>query len=158
MIFFLISFSLSLLFSIFLVTNLIFYTLSLLILTLSLLLLIVASSYVYGLTSIIVAVVYVGAIIILIGYICAICPNIYTSVLSLKRIPYVLSSPLFLLTFLRKEFSQTPSSNIDLSLSCFFYRLDGLPLLVFLSLFLFLCLLMITTSLSAPRGPFRSSR
>lgn len=97
-------------------------------------------------------IVYIGAMIILIGYVCAVCPNqqlIQTSSLSLLFLTGFLFmfvppfSPYFIGGFLVNPIS-------------FFYDVEGVLVFFTLILFLFICLLMVTSQSLSPKGPFRS--
>lgn len=156
MIFLIILFSITLLFSIFFLANLIHYILVILSLCLTLLLLIRLTYCLSSLTRIMVLVIYVGAIIILIGYICAVCPNNIT-LNSLKKKPflYFLITLALSYTFIIERVLTFNKEN-TLLLRAFYYTSDRFIFLLFLVFFLFLTLLMITTKFNSPKGPFRS--
>jgi len=98
-------------------------------------------------------IVYVGAIIVLIGYICAISPNLVLEPdYSLVYVFILLLSRFFILD----SFS-SPVFNISaFTLVDFFYSFQGLFVFVSLVLILFLTLLMVTSQYSVPQGPLRS--
>jgi len=105
------------------------------------------------LTGLILVIVYVGAIIILIGYICAIRPNLilepdYSSL-------FLVFIILILTFFLNKTYSNVFNST-HLSLVDFFYSFQGFFLFFSLIFILFITLLIVTTQYSVPKGPFRS--
>jgi hypothetical protein len=95
----------------------------------------------------------VGAIIVLIGYICAISPNL--SVEPDYRVVYIflVSLPLFFLFgFIDLSyFSITRFTMVD-----YFYSYQGVLIFFVLIIMLFVTLLIVTTQYSVPKGPFRS--
>lgn len=136
--------------------NALFYTISLLLLSFSVLIWMVSSNYIRTLMIILIVVVYVGAIIILIGYICAVSPNLVTSP-SFNYLGLVFAS--FIFSFL---FSMT-SNSVGLerfktgTLLDFFFRDYGVVIFVVIVLMLFLTLLIVTSQYRSPQGPFRSN-
>jgi hypothetical protein len=97
-------------------------------------------------------IVYVGAMMILIGYVCAVCPNVNFSVTpGSYSLIFLLTPLIFLLTPL--SFS-TPSSYF--SSFNFFYTTLGLPIFLVVVFMLFLILLIVTSYYVSPKGPFRS--
>lgn len=98
-------------------------------------------------------IVYVGAMIILIGYICAINPNIIIepnySNLSLLFV-------LFMLYYLLHAELSVSFDVTTFNLSDYFYRSYGLYIFIVIVLILFLTLLMVTSQHTVPKGPFRS--
>ena len=96
-----------------------------------------------------IVIVYVGAMMVLIGYICAISPNVSFKSTSLPL-------PLILFLSVLFPFSTSPSLCYLPSpdLASFFYTEIGVTLFVTL----FVTLLIVTTQYSSPKGPFRSSR
>lgn len=116
----------------------------------------VSSNYIRTLMIILIVVVYVGAIIILIGYICAVSPNLVTSP-SFNYLGLVFAS--FIFSFL---FSMT-SNSVGLerfktgTLLDFFFRDYGVVIFVVIVLMLFLTLLIVTSQYRSPQGPFRSN-
>lgn len=104
------------------------------------------------LTFLIVSVVYVGAIIVLIGYICAISPNPQI-LYSRYSLPFVL-----VVFFLCSLFLLTPFFDCS-ALSpviAYFYTAAGSFFLLVLLLFLFLILLIVTSYHLSSKGPLRS--
>lgn len=105
----------------------------------------------------ILMIVYSGAIIILIGYICAVCPNlVLSSSLDLfKIIIIVLLNFIYLLFF--KNFLGELSLNINLNFIVdYFYTYWGLIIFIVLILMLFIVLLIVTSQYISPKGPLRS--
>jgi len=139
--------------TLFVFKNSLYFTITLLrisVLTLSAL---VLNTYLNTLTAFMLIIVYVGAIIVLIGYICAISPNLVLEPdYSLVYVFILLLSRFFILD----SFS-SPVFNISaFTLVDFFYSFQGLFVFVSLVLILFLTLLMVTSQYSVPQGPLRS--
>lgn len=139
--------------TLFVFKNSLYFTITLLrisVLTLSAL---VLNTYLNTLTAFMLVIVYVGAIIVLIGYICAISPNLVLEPdYSLVYFFILLLSRFFILD----SFS-SPVFNISaFTLVDFFYSFQGLFVFVSLVLILFLTLLMVTSQYSVPQGPLRS--
>ncbi len=139
--------------TLFVFKNSLYFTITLLrisVLTLSAL---VLNTYLNTLTAFMLVIVYVGAIIVLIGYICAISPNLVLEPdYSLVYVFILLLSRFFILD----SFS-SPVFNISaFTLVDFFYSFQGLFVFVSLVLILFLTLLMVTSQYSVPQGPLRS--
>lgn len=111
------------------------------------------NSFLSFLTVFIIVIVYVGAIMILIGYICAISPNL------LVEPSYSYFGVFLLFTFLmalldwmrRETFSLSSSTLVD-----YFYSTQGIFIFFTLVFMLFVTLLIVTTQYSVPKGPFRS--
>jgi len=139
--------------SLFVFKNSLYFTIMLLgisILTLSYL---VLKTSVRALTAFILIIVYVGAIIVLIGYICAVSPN-----LSLEP-DYSVTSLLVILVpfrFLLEGFSFPTIRSTVFTLTDFFYSFRGLFMFFSLVLMLFFTLLIVTSQYSVPQGPLRS--
>ena len=114
----------------------------------------VSSLSLSALTMLIFVIVYLGAMIILIGYICAVCPNLNLS--SKVSLSPILS--LSLLSTLLFPSSSLPSTILlpVTFVSDYFYSGDGILVLSVLVLILFLTLLIVTSQYSTPSGPFRS--
>ena len=144
------SFILFLVFSMLIFPSTIYYVLMLLSLRLFLLYSLASNYFISVLVFTMIIVVYVGAIIILVGYICAIRPNVYFS----SRIStYLFLVPLFF-PFL---FPSTRSdSSLLVSLSSYFYTSHGRFIFLFLVLSLFITLLIVTSYYISSKGPFRS--
>ena len=147
---------LSIILLLFVFPNSMFIVFSLLILSITSLLFLTANLILAPITSLILVIVYVGAIMILIGYICAVTPNpslepSYTYVLPLLAI---LLSSLFL--FPSSPLPYNVSSS-PISLDSFFYSSYGLHLLALIILMLLLILLISTSQHTVTKGPFRST-
>jgi len=132
--------------------NSLFYTLNLLFLVVFSLFYATAMSFVDTLLALIFLIVYVGAMLIIVGYVCAVCPNIRFN---------PVSSPLFggLLLLLPPLLF----SGVNFSIFCrqssflpFFFTFYGFHVFIVILVFLFLVLLMVTSQYSSPLGPFRS--
>ena len=104
-----------------------------------------------SLFSIMLIIIYVGAMIIFIGYICAISPNI----LFKSSFPYRFTFLPFLLVFLL--FPSVPSFNSNFSpLTDYLYSSTGFYLFFLVALVLFLVLMVVSSQFFRPQGPFRS--
>lgn len=136
--------------------NALFYTVSLLLLSFSVLIWIVSSNYIRTLIIILIVVVYVGAIIILIGYICAVSPNLVTRP-SFSYFGLVLLSVLFTFVFSRASVSMGLESFKVGTLLDFFFRDWGVSIFVLIVFMLFFTLLIVTSQYRSPQGPFRSN-
>ena len=150
MVYFLLTFLLFLLFAF---VNTLFYSIGLLAISICLLFIISLSHQIRTLTVLMLLIVYVGAIIVLIGYVCAISPNLIVTQSLSVYLGVVLSilSILFgdKLWVLPSLFSYAP-------LSSFFYSSYGLVLFVLIALMLFVTLLIVTSQYLSPKGPFRA--
>lgn len=106
-----------------------------------------------SLFAIMLVIIYVGAIMIFIGYICAISPNILIS----TSVPFSFFFLSFLVPFL---FSLSyPYFNSNFSpLTDFIYSSSGVYLFVLVALVLFLVLIIVSSQFFSPQGPFRSVR
>lgn len=139
-------------FSMFLFPNTIYFSLNLLLVVFTTLSFLFYSNIVTSLTVLMLLIVYVGAMMILIGYVCAVCPNVNFSVTpGSYSLIFLLTPLIFLLTPL--SFS-TPSSYF--SSFNFFYTTLGLPIFLVVVFMLFLILLIVTSYYVSPKGPFRS--
>ena len=106
-----------------------------------------------SLTILILIIVYVGAMMILIGYICAVSPN-----LSLEP-DYTMLLPLFLAFIFFYFINSFPIFNLDRVFSTlvdYYYSLQGLFTFSILVFILFVTLLIVTCPYSVFGGPFRS--
>ena len=140
--------------SIFIFANSLYYSLSLLVFILFIIFFIVAHSFIASLTALILSIVYVGAMMILIGYICAICPNVYVEPNNLS-----LSISFLITSFLRLLLSPyifITSVSQSTSLVEYFYSFNGFYVFLLIVLILFLTLLIVTSQYLTPKGPFRS--
>jgi choline-glycine betaine transporter len=96
-------------------------------------------------------IVYLGAIIILIGYICAIRPNI-------NLIPTFNLIPLLNILFYFILFVPNSSSQLNTNINYidFFYNFSGYYIFILLIFILFFILIIVTSQYSCPKGPFRT--
>ncbi len=126
---------------------------SLLLIRFSVLRYIVLYSYINLLTVLMLVIVYVGAIIVLIGYICAIRPNLILEPdFSFSSLYILIIASIFILYSMNFSF-------IDLctrTIVDYFYRFQGIFIFITLALILFVTLLIVTSQYSVPKGPFRS--
>lgn len=138
----------------FVYVNTLFYSIALLVFVLGLLFTLVSNMMIHSLTILLLVIVYVGAMMILIGYICAICPNLILVPTHLSVSLYVFSSLIFSLFF----FWLLVPVSVDLfiPLSNYFYSWYGGLAFVVLVFMLFLTLLIVTSQYITPKGPFRS--
>lgn len=104
-----------------------------------------------SLFALVLIIIYVGAMMIFIGYICAISPNILfgssiSPFLTFSIVPVSLSFSSFY-----------PSFNSNLSpLTDFLYSSSGLILFFLVAVTLFLVLMVVSSQFFSPQGPFRS--
>jgi hypothetical protein len=112
----------------------------------------VRSFFIQPLTMIMFCIIYLGAIIIFIGYICAISPN-FSLQSNFSNIYFILRFIfLIFINFLFKaSFFTSMSSLVE-----FFYSFRGLIVFFSLALLLFVSLLIVTSQYLTPKGPFRS--
>lgn len=139
--------------TLFIFKNSLYFTIILLLISISTLCSLVVLTYMSTLTAFILVIVYVGAIIVLIGYICAISPNI------LLEPDYSNISIILILVFsfsLLGSFDYPHFNSTRFTLADFFYSYQGFFLFLTLVTILFLTLLIVTSQYSIPRGPFRS--
>jgi len=140
----------------FVYVNTLYYTLSLLVAVMLLLATLVINSMMQTLTMLMFIIVYVGAIMILIGYICAISPNLIVAS-SLPSVYYYF--PFFfavMLSLFWEEKSWVIAYNRGDQMSNYFYSRFGFLSFMFIVLILFITLLIVTSQYLAPKGPFRS--
>jgi hypothetical protein len=139
--------------TIFVFKNPLYYTISLLIVSLLVLSYLSLHTYLTFLTAFILVIVYVGAIIVLIGYICAISPNLVVEPDYGIVYFFVVLLPLFyLFNYLNiSYFSLTTFTIVD-----YFYSYQGVIIFIVLITILFVTLLIVTSQYSVPKGPFRS--
>lgn len=101
--------------------------------------------------SIMLVIIYVGAMMVFIGYICAISPNIlFVSFFSSYFILLGVFFPLIFVSSFPYSFS------IFTPLTDFLYSPSGLFLFVLIALVLFLVLIIVSSQFFSPQGPFRS--
>lgn len=134
-------------------SNALFYTVSLLAISLIVLTWVVCSNLIRTLMFLLVIIVYVGAIIIFIGYICAVCPNFVITPNYNYSYLVLLVSLIYLLTFKR---SYVISCTKQGRLLDYFFRNWGVMTFVLVALILFSTLLIVTSQYRSPQGPFRS--
>ena len=138
-------------FSMLLFPNTMYFRLNLLIVVFSTLSFMLYIGTIRSLTVLMLLIVYVGAIIILIGYVCAVCPNIKFSNSNIV-LPVTLLAPTLILLSPSQYLTPTIFSN---SFNFFFTPL-GLPVFFVVVLMLFIILLIVTSYYVSPKGPFRS--
>lgn len=98
-----------------------------------------------------IIIVYIGAMMILIGYICAVCPN-FVLISYNKLYPFL---SIFFISFMyyMVEVNVLTKSSFMID---YFFRLWGLFLFFVLVFMLFFTLLIVTSQYNIPQGPFRS--
>jgi len=139
--------------TLFIFKNSLYFTMMLLAISIITLCSLVLNTSLASLTAFMLVIVYVGAMMVLIGYICAISPNLVLEPdYSLVYVFILLFSSFFIID----SFSTPSLNSTTFTLVDFFYSYQGL--FVFLSLvsMLFLTLLIVTSQYSVPQGPFRS--
>jgi len=143
-----------LLFSMFVYANSLYYSIILLFIISLLLFMLVVNNLINSLTMLILLIVYIGAIMVLIGYICAICPNLNLSsnTFGFKRttlfliIVSLITPSMFLNSFNSKIFI----------LRNYFFNTSGALIFFLVVCLLFITLLIVTSQYLTPKGPFRS--
>ena len=134
--------------------NTLYYSMVLLLIVISSIYYLVTNHIIHPLTILILAIVYIGAIIILIGYICAISPNIILTPLYLGLTFY------FLILFIMNIFyTQSHTLVIDqnfIPITNYFYSSVGSRIFCLLVFILFITLLIVTSQYITPKGPFRA--
>lgn len=138
----------------FVYVNTLYYSIALLAIVVALLYLLVSNLMLHTLTMIMISIVYIGAMIILIGYTCAICPNLILTPTHLRPAVYaaVLFSP-----FILAPITLTPVFNQTfIPMTSYFYSYSGVVVFASLVFMLFVTLLMVTSQYMTPKGPFRS--
>lgn len=148
-------FILTFILTLFFYKNSLFFIMSLLLICFMLLSFLALHSYLNFLTVFMLIIVYVGAIMVLIGYVCAISPNLV--------LEPDFSFIYFFLTLLLicSLYRKTYFSNLDTTtfiIVDFFYNSQGIFIFTTLVLILFVTLLIVTSQYSVPKGPFRSIR
>lgn len=139
--------------TLFVFKNSLYFTIILLIISILTLSSLVLNTYLNTLTAFILVIVYVGAIIVLIGYICAISPNLVLEPDYSLLLPFWV---LLIVFFMVDSFSMPVFNMSTFTLVDFFYSYQGLFLFLSLVFILFLTLLIVTSQYSVPHGPFRS--
>lgn len=139
--------------TLFVFKNSLYFTIMLLTISILTLSSLVLNTYLNTLTAFMLVIVYVGAIIVLIGYICAIRPNLVLEPDYSLVVPFAL----LLVSFAALDSFSTPVFNMStFTLVDFFYSYQGLFVFLTLVFILFLTLLIVTSQYSVPQGPFRS--
>ena len=137
--------------------NTLFFSFSLLGVVFTLLFFLTSSGLLRVLTSLMLLIVYVGAMIILIGYICAVSPNVVTlseySALSVVLVPTRVCLVAYLLF---PHIFTLPCRGPTFSSVSYLYTSSGFFSLSLVALALFLVLLIVTSQYLSPKGPFRS--
>lgn len=139
--------------TLFVFKNSLYFTIMLLAISMLTLSSLVLNTYLRTLTAFMLIIVYVGAMIVLIGYICAISPNL------VLEPDFSLITPFFIvfaLFSLLEGFNPTSFNMSTFTLVDFFYSYQGLFVFLSLVFMLFLTLLIVTSQYSVPQGPFRS--
>jgi|ERR1712127_42676 len=139
----------------FIYKNSLYYTMSLLMISFTVLGFLTLNTCINFLTAFILIIVYVGAMIVLIGYICAISPNL---ILEPDYSILYFFSIYFIFTFL---FTSYNFSLFNLRVSTivdYFYSYQGVFIFFVLVVILFVTLLIVTSQYSVPKGPFRSAK
>ena len=111
--------------------------------------------FISPITAFMLVIVYVGAIIILIGYICAVTPNPSLEPSYNHLLFLFFSFVSLLLLYPDSPLTLSPSSP-SYSLDSFFYTSYGLHLLSLIIFILFIILLTSTSQTTVTKGPFRS--
>lgn len=139
---------------IFLFVNTLYFSIVLLLIVLALLYRLVSGHILHSLTMLILVIVYVGAMIILIGYICAVCPNLILTPVYIRLVIYFI---FFVVpnTALPIDFKMVIDQRF-VPLVNYFYSYLGIFVFLLLILMLFVTLLMVTSQYMTPKGPFRS--
>jgi hypothetical protein len=138
--------------SLFIFKNSLYFTIALLIISIFTLAFLVLNTYLTALTGFMLVIVYVGAIIVLIGYICAVSPNLILepNYSFLFLIILLVSITLFISPIVNCRFNNTALTLVD-----FFYSFQGLFIFFTLIFILFFTLLIVTSQYSTPQGPLR---
>jgi hypothetical protein len=139
--------------TLFVFKNSLYFTIMLLTISVLTLSSLVINTLLNTLTAFMLVIVYVGAIIVLIGYICAISPNLVLE--PDYSITYLFVSLFFTFTIL-DSFSTPTFNTSTFTLVDFFYSYQGLFVFISLVFILFITLLIVTSQYSVPQGPFRS--
>jgi hypothetical protein len=134
---------------IFVFSNTLSYVLILLCLVRALIALLVSCNALRGLVGLIVCIVYVGAMMILIGYICAVSPNLITASSRVTTL-FLVTAAIVLFLGLPSPLLYSPSSVLS-----YFYGV-GAQLFVIIAFMLFFTLLIVSCQYSHPQSPFRS--
>lgn len=134
--------------------NTLFYSISLLAVITALLCYLVSHLILHTLTMLMLLIVYVGAMMILIGYICAICPNLILSSTNSSLSYYVYYFAAFVVFF--PERLPVVLSAPFAPMCDYFYATSGGLIFSAIVIMLFITLLIVTSQYMTPKGPFRS--
>ena len=138
--------------SLFMFKNSLYFTIALLVVSIITLAYLVLNTHLAALTGFMLVIVYVGAMIVLIGYICAVSPNLVLE----PDYSYLLASLLVVSSvFTLSKFSVCSFSTQSFTLVDFFYSAQGLFIFFTLVFMLFFTLLIVTSQYSTPQGPLR---
>jgi len=140
-------------FSLLIFKNSLYFTIMLLFVSIITLIYLVLNTYIASLTAFIMVIVYVGAIMVLIGYICAVSPNLLLEpdYQWIKYSLFMRVSIALIDKFSYPQFNSTIFTIVD-----YFYSLQGIFVFMSLVFILFFTLLMVTSQYSLPQGPLRS--
>lgn len=117
----------------------------------------VLNSLVSTIFSLMVVLVYAGAMLIFIGYVCAVCPNpIFYSSFSILVLSVGFTATLLLTGRLSLGGAASARRSDFFSLIDFFYSSDGVSFLLLLVFILFFVLLLVNSQHYTSKGPFRS--
>lgn len=105
--------------------NTLFYTLSLLFISSYLLLSLLSLNVIHGLTVLVVLVVYLGAMMVLIGYVCAVSPNLLIGSPISVTSGFLLFGLFYLLALFMDPYSFVSSTSQYSSVSSFFFSSFG---------------------------------
>lgn len=146
---------LSLVFIILIYVNTIFYAMVVVVSSILSLYILVLAGVVSLLAYLFIIIVYVGAVMIFVGYVCAVCPN-FIIIKTQPTLTYFIF--IFLLYLLiERGLDLNPLKVVGDRIFRYFYSAWGGRVLVGLIFILFLVLLIVTSQFSQPKGPFRSS-
>ena len=140
-------------FSLLIFKNSLYFTIILLFISITTLIYLVLNTYIASLTAFMMVIVYVGAIIVLVGYICAVSPNLLLEP-DYKWIKYSLF--LRVSIALVDKFSYPQFNSTIFTIVDYFYSLQGIFVFMSLVFILFFTLLIVTSQYSLPQGPLRS--
>ena len=135
--------------------NVLFYTVCLLVLSVFVLFCIVSFNYLRVLIFLLITIVYVGAMMVLIGYICAVSPNFDMSPAFKNSYIFIFSVLGYLVSFSYYGFFSV-GRKLG-TLSDYFFSNWGFLIFLLITFMLFLTLLIVTSQYNIPSGPFRSS-
>ena len=141
-------------FLMFVFSNSLFYIISLLFVSLLTLIYLTSINYVSVLMFLLIIIIYIGAIIIFIGYICAICPNIKFTY-NIFIFPLIAFFSIFVIIFIRSLNIRFMYLKSDTLLD-YLFRNWGFIIFIIIVFMLFITLLIVTSQHSSPQGPFRS--